>query len=164
MNLTHKIITLLLIAFSFLSMLPMCLHADTDNLNAAINISAAGMHAQNERLKIISENLANKDVTGMDPNADPYRRKQIFFTNVYDPKVKATTVKVAEVAPDHSAFILKYQPHHPAANTEGYVKYPNVNSIIEGVDAKEAQRSFEANLSAMEIAKTNQSKIIDLMR
>ena len=135
-----------------------------DSLSSAIAISAAGMRAQNERLKIITQNIANSEVTGANPNENPYRRKQIIFKNVYDDNLKAVTVKVDRITPDKSDFILKYEPNHPAADANGYVKYPNINNVIESVDAKEAQRTFEANLSAMEIARANQSKIIDLMR
>ncbi|KIE06009.1 Flagellar basal-body rod protein FlgC [Candidatus Jidaibacter acanthamoeba] len=135
-----------------------------DSLSSAIAISAAGMRAQNERLKIITQNIANSEVTGANPNEDPYRRKQIIFKNVYNDNLKAVTVKVDRITPDKSDFILKYEPNHPAADANGYVKYPNINNVIESVDAKEAQRTFEANLSAMEIARANQSKIIDLMR
>ncbi|MBA8667863.1 flagellar basal body rod protein FlgC [Holosporaceae bacterium 'Namur'] len=138
--------------------------SEGDSLSSAIAISAAGMRAQNERLKIITQNIANSEVTGANPNEDPYRRKQIIFTNVYDDNLKAVTVKVDRITPDKSDFILKYEPNHPAADANGYVKYPNVNNVIESVDAKEAQRTYEANLSAMEIARANQSKIIDLMR
>ncbi|AIF81546.1 flagellar basal body rod flgC [endosymbiont of Acanthamoeba sp. UWC8] len=135
-----------------------------DSLSSAVAISVAGMRAQNERLKIITQNIANSEVTGANPNEDPYRRKQIIFKNVYDDNLKAVTVKVDRITPDKSDFILKYEPNHPAADANGYVKYPNINNVIESVDAKEAQRTFEANLSAMEIARANQSKIIDLMR
>ena len=136
----------------------------SDSLVASSRISAAGMQAQNNRLKVIAQNLANIDVTGRGPDEDPYRRKIIFFKNEFDEKKGAEVVKVDGVYQDQSDFIKKYEPSHPAADSNGYVSYPNVNMAIETIDAKEAQRSFEANLSALEIAKSNQSKILELMK
>ncbi len=153
----------LIIIFNVLY-LPLSVNAGSDSLSDAINISAAGMRVQNQRLQVVTQNIANSEVTGANPKENPYRRKQIIFKNEYDPKLKTEVVKVDRITSDNSDFILKYEPNHPAADKNGYVKYPNVNNIIETVDAKEAQRSFEANLSAMQIAKANQSKIIELMR
>ena len=137
---------------------------ESDALKASIKISAAGMQAQNQRLKVISQNIANSNVTGKTPNEDPYRRKVIFFKNVYDPKLKTKILKVDSVREDKSDFTLKYEPNHPAADAKGMVKYPNVNIIIETVDSKEAQRTFDANVNSLEIAKNNQNKILELMR
>ena len=136
----------------------------SDALEASIKISSAGMQAQNQRLKVISQNIANANVTGKNPNEDPYRRKVIFFRNVYDPKLKTKVLKVDSIRQDQSDFTLKYEPNHPAADAKGMVKYPNVNIIIETVDSKEAQRTFDANVNSLEIAKNNQNKILELMR
>lgn len=135
-----------------------------DSSFAASRIAMSGMFAQGERLKVISQNIANSNVTATTSNEDPYRRKVIYFTNKFDPKIQAKRVVVEKIGRDHSPFVIKYQPSHPAANEKGYVKYPNVNIIIENTDAKEAQRSFEANVNAFEISKSNQNKIIDLMK
>ncbi len=137
---------------------------ESDPLLAASRISVSGMQAQSERLKVISQNIANQDVTGKDQGSDPYRRKIIFFKNEYDPKQGAELVKIDKVSKDYSDFVLKYQPYHPAANAKGYVKYPNVNVIVETVDSKESQRSFDANTNALEIARANQNRVIELMR
>jgi flagellar basal-body rod protein FlgC len=135
-----------------------------DSVSGSIQASVHGMRVQSERLKVISQNIANSDVTGAAPGSDPYQRKQTIFKNGYDQSLKTDVVAVDKIIPDKSDFIKKYEPSHPAADKDGYVKYPNVNVVVETVDAKEAQRSFEANLSAYEIAKANQAKIIELMR
>ncbi len=135
-----------------------------DPLDAAIKISVAGMQAQNHRLKVIAQNMANANVTGKNPNEDPYRRQIIFFKNEFDTKLNTKILKVDSIQEDKSAFTLKYEPNHPSADKNGMVKYPNVNLIIETVDSKEAKRTFDANVNALEIAKTNQNKILELMR
>ena len=135
-----------------------------DSLEASIKISSSGMQAQSQRLKVISQNIANSNVTGKTPNENPYRRKIIFFKNVYDPKIDTKILKVNSIQEDQSEFTLKYEPNHPAADNRGMVKYPNVNIIIETVDSKEAQRTFDANVNSLEIAKSNQNKILELMR
>jgi flagellar basal-body rod protein FlgC len=135
-----------------------------DSLEASIKISSSGMQAQSQRLKVISQNIANSNVTGKNPNENPYRRRIIFFKNVYDPKIDTKILKVSSIQEDQSEFTLKYEPNHPAADSSGMVKYPNVNIIIETVDSKEAQRTFDANVNSLEIAKSNQNKILELMR
>jgi len=135
-----------------------------DSLEASIKISSSGMQAQSQRLKVISQNIANSNVTGKTPDENPYRRKIIFFKNVYDPKLDTKILKVNSIQEDQSEFTLKYEPNHPAADNRGMVKYPNVNIIIETVDSKEAQRTFDANVNSLEIAKSNQNKILELMR
>lgn len=137
---------------------------EVDSLQSSIRISASGMNVQNQRLKVAAQNIANINVTGRIPDENPYRRKIIFFKNEFDPKLKTSIVKVDKIDYDYSDFTKKYQPAHPAADKDGMVKYPNVNILVETVDTKEAQRTFEANASALEIAKANQFKILELMR
>ncbi len=122
-------------------------------LESAVDISASGMRAQSERIKVITENIANSDTTGIDPNDEPYRRKTIFFEEQKDERTGASLVKVKKVSRDNSDFKLIYQPNHPAANEEGYVKYPNVDRNLETMDLRDAQRSYEANISAIENTK-----------
>ena len=119
---------------------------ELDPLAASFNISIAGMDVQNQRLKVIAQNIANIDVTAKTPEGEPYRRKVIFFQNEYDAKLGTEVVKVANIGRDYSDFTKKYQPSHPAADQDGLVKYPNVNMIVETVDSKEAQKTFEANV------------------
>lgn len=135
-----------------------------DELRSSLNTSMEGMRIQNERLKIISQNIANANSTGKTPDSDPYRRKVLLTKSGVDPQTGTEVVKIDKIARDKSDFKLVYDPAHPAANAEGYVKYPNVDTIIESVDAKEAQRSFEANMMALDIAKSNQSKLIEAMK
>lgn len=135
-----------------------------DNLTSSQRILAEGMRVQSERLKVISENIANSNSSGLTPEDDPYRRKIVIIGNEYDPTLKTHVAKIKRIKNDKSDFIQKYDPHHPAANNSGYVRYPNVNIVLENIDAKEAQRTFEANLTAMEISRTNQMRLLEAMK
>lgn len=134
------------------------------NLKDAMQISAAGMRAQGQRLRVISENLANADSTAQTPGGEPYRRKILTFKNVLNRSIGADMVQVNKIMPDSKDFELKYDPSHPAANAEGYVLRPNVNSMIELSDMRQAQRSYEANLSVIETSKAMLSRTIGLLR
>jgi len=127
-------------------------------------ISAAGLKAQAERLRVVSENLANANSTGKRADEDPFRRKTVTFANELDKVLGARMVKVKTVGTDKSDFIKRYEPGHPAADATGYVKYPNVNPLIELSDLREAQRSYEANLAAIEMSKAMLARTIDLLR
>jgi flagellar basal-body rod protein FlgC len=120
------------------------------DLSDAITIASSGMKAQGSRLKVISENLANAGSTSQTPGGEPFRRKVLTFGNVLDRTVNAQLVKVKSIGPDRSDFELKFDPQHPAANADGYVMTPNVNPIIEMADMREAQRSYDANLTVIE--------------
>lgn len=133
-------------------------------LKNAMKISASGMRAQGERLKVISENLANADSLAKTPGGDPYRRKVVSFKSELDRAVGANVVKAQKPTTDRSDFELKYDPGHPAANADGYVKMPNVKSVIEMADMREAQRTYEANLNAVDTAKQMINRTIDLLR
>ena len=135
-----------------------------DNLTASQRVSAQGMRVQNERLKVISQNIANANSTGKTPTEEPYRRKMPIVQNHYNQGLKADVVKVDKIVRDKSEFQLRYEPQHPAANESGYVRYPNVQIPLETVDAKEAQRTYEANMSALEIAKSNQVRLIEALK
>jgi flagellar basal-body rod protein FlgC len=136
----------------------------SDTLDASIKTSVQGMKIQNERLKLIAQNIANANTTALTPEEKPYTRKILKIKNKYDPSVGTNLVQVDKIIKDNADYILKYEPFHPAADESGYVKYPNVNINLENVDAKEAQRTYEANLTALEIARSNKSKIIELMK
>lgn len=127
-------------------------------------ISASGMRAQGERLRVIAENIANAESVGEVPGKDPYRRKVIAFKNYLDRDMQADMVKVAKVDTDPSEFRKRYEPGHPAADEAGYVNYPNVNSLIEMTDMREAQRSYEANLKVIETSRAMLSRAIDILR
>lgn len=132
---------------------------------AAMTTSAYGMRAQGERTRIISENIANANTASKVPGGDPYARKEILFKNVLDRETGVNLVKVDEIRRDPNAeFNLKYMPDHPGANEAGYVKMPNVNTLIEMNDMREAQRSYEANLSMMENSRSMATRTIDILR
>jgi flagellar basal-body rod protein FlgC len=134
------------------------------DLMESLMISAAGMKVQGERLRVVAENLANADSVAEVPGGDPYRRKVITFRNALDKELGLDTVQVSKVGVDQSDFRVKYEPGNPAADAKGYVKLPNVNSLIEMTDMREAQRSYEANLKAIEVARSMLQRTIDLLR
>lgn len=134
------------------------------DLIKAGKISAAGLKAQSERLRVLSENLANANSTGKRPDEDPFRRKTVTFANELDRALGARMVKVKTIGTDKSDFVKRYEPGHPAADPNGYVAYPNVNPLIELSDFREAQRSYEANLTAIEMTKAMVQRTIDLLR
>jgi flagellar basal-body rod protein FlgC len=134
------------------------------DLMESLMISAAGMRAQGQRLRVVAENLANADSVAEVPGGDPYRRKTISFKNQLDRELGLETVQVSKVGDDPSDFRMNYDPGNPAADQKGYVKLPNVNSLIEMSDMREAQRSYEANLRAIEVARSMLQRTIDLIR
>ncbi|MBX3455525.1 flagellar basal body rod protein FlgC [Ferrovibrio sp.] len=133
-------------------------------LKNAMKISASGMKAQGDRLKVIAENLANADSLGKTPGADPYRRKMVNFKSELDRATGANMVTALKPTKDRSDFELKFDPGHPSANADGYVKLPNVKSVIEMADMREAQRTYEANLNVVDSAKQMINRTIDLLR
>ncbi|MEJ5140706.1 flagellar basal body rod protein FlgC [Gluconobacter albidus] len=134
------------------------------NLSTTIGISASGMDAQAQRLRIVAENLANQDTTGSQPGADPYRRKTITFAEQVDNESGTSTVGVQNISQDMSDFDTRYDPSHPAADERGYVKVSNVDSMTEMMDMREAERSYEANLNAMQSSRTMLSRTLDLLK
>ena len=134
------------------------------NLLKSMMIAAAGMAAQGSRMRVIAENLANAGSTAETPNADPYRRKVPTFKNELDRKLGVDIVRMDKVVKDKSAFGTRFEPGHPAANAEGYVKTPNVNGLVEMMDMRDAQRSYEAGINVINAARTMMSRTIDLLR
>jgi len=134
------------------------------DLKSSMFVSAAGMKAQGERIKLISQNIANSDSTAQTPGGEPFRRKVLTFKNYLDRNVDARIVKVDKIGSDKSDFELRYDPGHPAANGDGYVLMPNVNTMIEMGDMREAQRSYEANLSVIDISRTLMMRTIQILR
>ena len=133
------------------------------DLMDSLAISAAGMRVQGERLRVISENIANADSVSEVRGGDPYRRKTITFQNALDRETGIDLVKVKKVGLDPSEFTRKYDPSNPAADNSGYVKLPNVNGMVEALDMREAQRAYEANLNVIETAKSMTSNTIALL-
>ncbi|MDE3060116.1 MAG: flagellar basal body rod protein FlgC [Pseudomonadota bacterium] len=130
----------------------------------SLQIAAAGMHAQGDRLRVVAENIANADSTASTPGGTPYRRKVVVFQNMLDKELGIQTVKVAKRGYDMSEFNKKYDPTHPAADAQGYVLYPNVNSIVEMMDMREARRGYEANLDVVQVSKAMLSQTINLLK
>ena len=134
------------------------------DLTNSMSISAAGLKAQGERLRVISENIANAGSTAVSPDSDPYRRKLVTFGNELSRELGTELVEVMKVSRDNSEFGLRYQPGHPAADDSGYVKVSNVNTLVEMTDMREAQRSYEANLKMIRAARSMLERTIDLLR
>lgn len=134
------------------------------DLMNTLDISAHGMKAQGVRLRIISQNIANADTTPESAGQEPYRRKVLTFRNVYDKEVGTDIIQAHKVRGEDSAFGLKFMPDHPAANEQGYVQTPNVNTLVEVMDMREAQRSYEANVGMMKISKSLLQQTLELMR
>jgi flagellar basal-body rod protein FlgC len=129
-----------------------------------ITIAAAGMRAQGDRLRVIAENVANANSTGNTPGAEPYRRREVLFKSVLDRVSGLTTVKVAGVRQDATPFSREYNPSHPAADKDGYVLMPNVKSLVEMIDMKEAQRNYDANISVLDAARNMVARALDILR
>jgi flagellar basal-body rod protein FlgC len=134
------------------------------DLIKAMSLAAKGMQAQGVRMRVISENMANAETTSQKPGGDPYRRQIVSFKNELDRAEGVKMVEVDKINPDKSEFVLKYDPSHPAADAKGYVKMPNVNTLIEMTDMREAQRSYEANLGVIEMARSMMLRTIDMIR
>ncbi len=135
------------------------------DLYGAMTISAHGMKAQSQRVRVIAENMANADTAANKPGADPYRRQIITFKNEMDRAKGMDLVQVDKIRDDMKRdFTLKYMPEHPGADEKGYVKMPNVDAIIETMDMREAQRSYEANLGMIDQSRNMIMQTIDLLR
>jgi flagellar basal-body rod protein FlgC len=133
------------------------------DISSAMAAAAAGLRAQTMRMRIAAENVANADSTGSKPGADPYaRRIPILKSQMLEDGTMA--VKVVGAQTDHSAFKLQYEPGNPAADSSGYVKMPNVDSLTEMMDLREASRAYEANLNMIDNAREITSRALDLLR
>lgn len=135
-----------------------------DPLRSISAVAASGMHAQGERLKVVAENVANAGSTGTTPGADPYRRKTLAFEEMIDRDSGVSMVRVAALGRDLSAFGRDYDPAHPAADAEGFVKTSNVNPLLEMSNMREASRSYEANMNMFEAGRRMRGQVLDLLR
>jgi flagellar basal-body rod protein FlgC len=134
------------------------------DLFKTLRISASGLKAESERMRVVAENLANADTISDKPGGEPYRRKLITFKNTLDRVLGASLVKVGGVVSDKSDFDKKYDPGNPAADAQGYVLTSNVKPLIEMMDMREAERSYEANLSVVDASRTMLLRTIDVLR
>lgn len=130
----------------------------------SISIAASGLRAQAGRMRVISENIANADSTAQTPGGDPYRRKIPTFRSEIDRTLDARVVAVGPVRNDPSDFRTKHEPGHPSADANGYVRYPNVNSMIEMTDMREAQRSYEANVNVIGATRRMIQRTLEILR
>ncbi|MEK9672916.1 MAG: flagellar basal body rod protein FlgC [Rhodospirillaceae bacterium] len=135
-----------------------------DDILKTIRISSAGMRVQGTRLRVIAQNIANSESLPQKPGENPYRRKLVTFRNELDKSIGLETVRVHRLHKDLSDFGKRYDPSHPAADKDGYVATPNVNTMLEMMDMREAQRSYEANLNLIRSSKTMLNGVIDVLR
>lgn len=146
------------------------------NIFRAMDISASALTAQRLRLDTIANNLANVDTTRTE-SGGPYRRQVLVFESRTAPSAFAQSlqqaqeqgadlggVRVARIDEDQSPFKLKYDPGHPDADAQGYVKLPNVDTVTEMVDMISATRSYEANITAINSAKAMISQALQIGR
>jgi flagellar basal-body rod protein FlgC len=133
------------------------------DINAAIAAAASGMRAQTVRMRIAAENVANANSTGTDPSQDPFRRRiPLLESTMLASGARGVLVKGATL--DMTDFREEYNPSHPAAGENGYVRLPNVDTLVEMMDLREATRAYEANLNMIEAARTMTNRALDLLR
>ena len=130
----------------------------------SIAIAASGLRAQAGRMRVISENIANADSTATNAGGDPYRRRVPTFRTEVDRTLDARVVALGRIQQDQTDFRLKHEPGHPAADANGYVRYPNVNSLVEMTDLKEAQRAYEANINVVTASRRMIQRTIEILR
>ena len=133
-------------------------------LMKTLMIAASGLKAQSGRMRIIAENLANAGSTATTPDGDPYRRKMVTFENVFNRELGANEVRTGRITLDKTDFSTRHDPGHPAADERGYVKMPNVSSLVEMMDMRQAQRSYEANLNVVRSARGMAMRTLDILR
>jgi len=134
------------------------------DFTTSMAIAASGMRAQTDRMRTISENIANANSTAQVSGGDPYRRKIATVNSQFDRDLGATMAEPGKPLQDMSEFRKQYDPNNPGADKTGYVKLPNVNSLVEIMDMREAQRSYEADLTVMDATKSMLARTVDLLR
>jgi flagellar basal-body rod protein FlgC len=130
----------------------------------SLAVAATGLRAQMGRMRIISENIANADSVSQTPGGDPYRRRIVTFNTVLDHQLDANVVELGQVQTDKSDFLVRHEPGNPAANAAGDVKYPNVNTLVEMTDLRDAQRSYEANLNVITASRKMIQRTLDIIK
>lgn len=130
----------------------------------SIAIAATGMRAEAGRMRVIAENIANADSTASKPGGDPYRRRIVTFRTELDRDLDAHVVALGKVANDQSDFRIRHEPDNPMADAKGDVKYPNVNSLVEMTDFRDAQRSYEANINVISSTKRMLQRTLDILK
>ncbi|MDH2380915.1 flagellar basal body rod protein FlgC [Bradyrhizobium sp. CER78] len=136
----------------------------TSDFARSMSIATSGLRAQAGRMRVISENIANADSTAQTAGGDPYRRKVPTFSSALDRSLDAQVVTLGRIRPDQSLFRIKHEPGNPAADASGNVKYPNVNSMVEMTDMRDAQRSYEANLNIISATRRMIQRTLDILK
>jgi flagellar basal-body rod protein FlgC len=137
---------------------------DGNDFVRSMGIATSALRAQAGRMRVISENIANADSTAATAGADPYRRKVPTFSSALDRTLDAKVVTLGKIRPDPAPFNVKFEPSNPAADAAGYVKFPNVNSMVEMTDMREAQRSYEANLNIISATRRMIQRTLDILK
>ena len=130
----------------------------------SIAIAASGLRAQSGRMRVIAENVANADSIPNRPGEKPYQRKVVSFQQKLDTELGAQTVQLGRIKKDQSPFKSKYEPGHPQADPQGFVQRPNVDTIVETLDMREAQRSYEANLNVITATRRMLARTLEILR
>jgi flagellar basal-body rod protein FlgC len=130
----------------------------------SLAVAASGLRAQAGRMRVISENIANADTLPTQRGGDPYRRKVVTFEKSLDRAMDVQTVQLGRIRRDRSEFKQVYEPGHPLANAQGYLQKPNVDPLIESIDLREAQRSYEANLNVITTTRRMLARTLDILR
>lgn len=128
-----------------------------NEISRTMAAAASGMRAQTARIRLTSENIANADTPG-------YRRKTVSFEETFQRSGDARAVATGPVRLDRSELERVYDPNHPLAGADGYYNSSNVEMIVEIADAREANRSYQANLKVFDQARAMASSLIDLLR
>ena len=134
------------------------------DLEKSMMVSAAGLRAQSLRMRVIAENMANQDSVAASPDENPYRRKLVSFSDRLNNELGVNTVGVKGVTYDKSEFGRRFEPGHPAADPDGYIRTTNVNGLIEAMDMRQAQRTYQANIRAIEAAKNMMLQTVEILR
>jgi len=134
------------------------------DFSKSMSVAASGLRAQTDRMKVIAENIANANSTSPVKGGDPYRRKIATITQNFDSELNANLVNAGKPLPDKSDFKSQYDPGNPNADAQGYVKLPNVDSLVEIMDMRDAQRSYEADLTVLDTSKQMMAKTVDLLK
>lgn len=132
--------------------------------NAALGVAASALRAQQARMRVIAENIANADSTAQTPGGQPYRRQVPMMEADVNRNGEPGGVRMRGVRPDMTPLRREYEPGHPAADAEGYVSLSNVEPLVEALDMREAQRAYEANLNVIETARSMDSRLLDLLK
>jgi len=139
--------------------------AESADFLKSIAVATSGLRAQAGRMRVISENIANADSTAATAGGDPYRRKVPTFSSTLDRTLDARVVSLGKIRTDNTtSFRIKHEPGNPAADADGNVRYPNVNSLVEMTDMREAQRSYEANLNIISATRRMIQRTLDILK